>query len=73
MVAQPDEGSPSARLRAAVDGIISDTLQRDPDQVARTLEEVVKRCKAEARYAEDEIDAAAARLRSELGIPFEAH
>jgi hypothetical protein len=41
--------------------------------VARALEEVVERCKAEARYTADDIDAAAAQLRSELGIPCKAN
>ena len=63
------DGSPSRqRLRAAVDSIILDTLESEPDRVAQALDEVVQRCKAEGRYPYEEIDAAAAQLRSELGI-----
>jgi gamma-glutamyl:cysteine ligase YbdK (ATP-grasp superfamily) len=69
MTTHRKEDSPSVRaLRAGVDSVIRDTLEQDPARVARALEEVVERCKAEARYPVDEIDAAAAQLRSELGI-----
>jgi hypothetical protein len=37
--------------------------------VARALEEVIKRCKAEGRHSVEQIDAAAAQLRRELGLP----
>lgn len=73
MIAHRDEDSPSARLRAAVDCVIRETLERDPARVARALEEVVKRSMTEARYTVDEIEAAAAQLRSELGIPVKAN
>jgi hypothetical protein len=67
LTTHPEE--PSARaLRAAVDSVIVDTLERDPARVARALEEVVERCKIEATYPVDEIDKAAAQLRTELGI-----
>ena len=69
MTTHREEDSPSAQaLRAAVDSVIVDTLERDPARVARALEEVVERCKLEARYPVDEIDRAAAQLRHELGI-----
>ena len=55
-------------LRAAVDGVIAEGLEQDPDSVARALEAVVERCKAEGRYSADEIDRAAAQLRSEFGL-----
>jgi hypothetical protein len=61
--------SPSAQeLRAAVDGVIFESLEQDPDRLARALEAVVERCKAEGRYSADEIDRAAAQLRSEFGL-----
>ena len=63
------KGESSAHeLRAAVDGVIAESLEQDPNSVARALEAVVERCKAEGRYAADEIDAAAAQLRSEFGL-----
>jgi hypothetical protein len=69
MTTHDGEHSASARkLRAAVDSVILETLEWDPGRVARALDAVVQRCKAEARYPVDEIDAAAAQLRSELGI-----
>lgn len=74
MTTRGGEESPSAReLRAAVDDVIRESLERNPDRVARALKEVVERCKAEGRYPEDEIDAAAAQLRSELGISRKAN
>lgn len=69
MITRSGEESPSVReLRAAVDDVIRESLERNPDRVVRALKEVVERCKAEGRYPADEIDAAAAQLRSELGI-----
>ena len=67
MTTHREEPSAWAR-RAAVDSVIADTLERDPARLARALEEVVERCKIEARYPVDEIDKAAAQLRTELGI-----
>ena len=55
--------------RTAVDLVIFASLDRDPGEVARALEEVIKRCKAEGRHSVDQIDAAAAQLRRELGLP----
>jgi hypothetical protein len=64
------EGSSSAQeLRAAVDDVIAEHLEQDSDHVARALEAVVERCKAQGRYPADEIDAAAAQLWSEFGLP----
>ena len=51
-----------------MDGVIAEGLEQDPDSVARALEAVVERCKAEGRYSADEIDRAAAQLRSEFGL-----
>jgi hypothetical protein len=51
-----------------VDDVIAEILEQDPDRVARALEAVVERCKAEGRYSADELDAAAAQLRSEFGL-----
>ena len=51
-----------------MDDVIAESLEHDPDSVARALEAVVERCKAEGRYSADEIDAAAAQLRSEFGL-----
>ncbi len=60
---------PSPReLRAAIDQIILESVDRDPAHVARALEAVVERCKAEGRYPEDQIDAAASQIRKELGL-----
>jgi hypothetical protein len=64
------EGSSSAHeVRAAMDDVIAEGLEQDPDRVARALEAVVERCKAQGRYPADEIDAAAAQLRSEFALP----
>ena len=69
MSARRREGSSSAQaLRAAVDTVIIENLEQDPDRVARALEAVVERCKAEGRNSAEEIDAAAAQLRSEFGL-----
>lgn len=74
MTTHRGEDSPSAReLRAAVDSVILESLEQDPNRVARALDEVVERCKAQGRHPEDEIDAAAAQLRRELGIPRRAN
>lgn len=74
MITRGGKGSPSAQeLRAAVDDVIRESLERSPDRVARALKEVVERCKAEGRYPADEIDAAAAQLRSEFGISQKAN
>jgi uracil-DNA glycosylase len=60
--------SSAQELRAAVDDVIAECLERDPDRVARVLEAVVERCKEEGRYPADEIDAAAAQLRREFAL-----
>jgi hypothetical protein len=63
-----ERSSSAQELCAAVDGVIAESLEHNPDSVARALEVVVERCKAEGRYSADEIDAAAAQLRSEFGL-----
>jgi hypothetical protein len=63
-----ERSSSAQELCAAVDDVIAESLEQDPDSVARALEAVVERCKAEGRYSADEIDAAAAQLRSEFGL-----
>ena len=60
--------SSAQELRASVDGVFAESLEQDSDSVARALEAVVEQCKAEGRYSADEIDAAAAQLRSEFGL-----
>jgi len=58
----------SSAQTAAMDPLISEVLKEDPEEVVHALAEVVKRCKAEGRYTEEEIEAAAAQLRREIGI-----
>ena len=73
MSARRGKGSSSAQaLRAAVDTVISENLEQDPDHVARALEAVVERCKAEGRNSAEEIGAAAAQLRTEFGLTKES-
>ena len=48
--------------------MISDVLKEDPKGVARALAALVDRCKAEGRYSEEQIEAAAEQLCRELGI-----
>jgi len=60
---------PSSRmLHDPMDSVISEALEQDPEEVVHALAEVVNRCKAEGRYTKEEIEAAAAQLRRELGI-----
>ena len=66
MSARRGKGSSSAQaLRAAVDTVISENLEQDPDHVARALE-------AEGHNSAEEIDAAAAQLRTEFGLTKES-
>jgi hypothetical protein len=49
--------------------IITEALGEDPAHVVHLLTEVVKRCKAEARYTAEEIEVAAAQFCREFDIP----
>jgi hypothetical protein len=51
--------------------VISEALDEDPKAVARALAALVDRCKAEGRYTDEEIEAAAEQLCRELGITCE--
>ena len=51
--------------------VISEALDEDPKEVARALAALVDRCKAEGRYTDEEIEAAAEQLCRELGITCE--
>ena len=53
---------------AVMDLVISEALDEDPKEVARALAAVVDRCKANGRYAIEELEAAAEQLCRELGI-----
>ena len=60
-------GNESARLNrpladAVMDLVISEALDEDPNEVARALAATVDRCKADGRYAMEEIEAAAEQL-----------
>ena len=61
----------SAQILDAADPVISDALKEDPKAVARALAALVDRCKAEGRYTDEEIEAAAEQLCRELGITCE--
>ena len=62
-----DLGSRKA-LRAAMDYVIVEAMEEDPERVIHALIDVVESWKAEGRYSADEIDVAAAQLCRELGI-----
>ena len=62
---------PSAQILDAADPVISEALKEDPKAVARALAALVDRCKAEGRYAMEEVEAAAEQLCRELGITCE--
>jgi len=64
-----DDVGPGLALRVAVDYVILEAVEEDPERVIRALAGVVDRCKAEGGYSAEEIDAAAAQLCRELGIP----
>jgi hypothetical protein len=49
--------------------VIREALKEDPHHVLRVVAEIVERMKAAGRYTETEIEAAAAHLCRELGIP----
>jgi hypothetical protein len=51
-----------------MDPVISEALKEDPEEVIHALAEVVKRCKAEGHYTEEEIEAAAEQLCREFKI-----
>jgi hypothetical protein len=61
----------SAQILDAADPVISEALDEDPKAVARALAALVDRCKAEGRYTDEEIEAAAEQLCRELGITCE--
>jgi len=68
-VATPSDDPPSVRRqRAALDLLIFEILERDPDRVVRALADVVGRLHAEGRHPSDEIERAAEQLCRELGI-----
>ena len=68
MKARDSADGPSAQILDAADPVISDALKEDPKEVARALAALVDRCKADGRYTEEEIEAAAEQLCRELGI-----
>ena len=51
----------------AQDAIIRETLERDPDYVFRLIAEIAERLKADGRYKQEEVEAAAMHLCRELG------
>ena len=59
---------PRDSAAAAMDPVISEGLDEDPKEVARALAATVDRCKADGRYAMEEIEAAAEQLCRELDI-----
>ena len=61
----------SRLLRAVMDDPIPEALDEDPEEVARALAALVDSCKAEGRYTDEEIEAAAEQLCRELGITCE--
>jgi hypothetical protein len=61
----------SRPLAGAVVDVISEALDEDPKEVARALAAAVDRCKADGRYAMEELEAAAEQLCRELGITCE--
>jgi hypothetical protein len=63
-----DDVGPGLALRVAIDCVILEAVEEDPERVNRALAGVVERCKAEGRYSAEEIDVAAAQLCRELGI-----
>jgi hypothetical protein len=66
--ANDEDVGPELALRVAIDRVILEEMEEDAERVIRALANVVERCKAEARYSADDIDAAAAQLCRELGI-----
>jgi hypothetical protein len=58
----------SSAQTAAMDPVISEVLKEDPGEVIHALAEVVKRCQAEGRYTDEEIEAAAEQLCREFKI-----
>jgi hypothetical protein len=71
MKARDSVDGSSAQILDAADPVISDALKEDPKEVARALAALVDRCKAEGRYAMEELEAAAEQLCRELGITCE--
>jgi hypothetical protein len=68
MKARDSADGSSAQILDTTDPVISEALQEDPKEVARALDAIVDRCKAEGRYTEEQIEAAAQQLCRELGI-----
>jgi len=66
--AHDEDVGPELALRVAIDRFILEEVEEDAERVIRALGNVVERCKAEGRYSDDDIDAAAAQLCRELGI-----
>ena len=68
MKARDSADGSSAQVLGAADPVISEALDEDPKGVARALAAVVDRCKAEGRYTDEEIEAAAQEFCHELRI-----
>ena len=66
--AHDDDVGPGIALRVAIDYVILEAVEDDPERVISALAGVVDRCKAEGRYSPEEIEVAAAQLCRELGI-----
>lgn len=63
------EARSALALRLAVDCVIFEAMDDSPECVILALAEVVERCRAEGRYPIEDIEAAAAQLCQELGLP----
>jgi predicted RNA methylase len=61
---------PGPIARALADAVITEMLKRDPDRVVRVVATVVEQFKNERRYCPEEIEAAAALVCRDLGIPW---
>jgi hypothetical protein len=59
---------PTSGQSLAQDAIIRETLERNPDYVFRLIVELAERLKADGRYKQEEVEAAAIHLCRELGI-----
>jgi hypothetical protein len=59
---------PTCDQSFAQDAIIRETLERDPDYVFRLIAEIAERLKADGRYKQEEVEAAAMHLCRELCI-----
>jgi hypothetical protein len=64
---------PMSAASDPLDRIILEALVEDRAHVGFALERVLEHLRAEGRYSVDELEAAAAQLRSELGISRTTH